>query len=738
MEKPKTVIQHYYELARKCFTEELTFEQYKENYKLFNDGIPLLKEELKKKKVPYLQMIYQNLHSYVDKSKRKSQLIDGIVDAIKSCFHLDKIVSYVMGEDTSETAGQKIIDGMTEEYLKSFYDKRRAEKEAYEKSISNPETITEFNNYVSHHGKDSLTPEQSKRYDQLLSDRIIEARKKNEETKAIVLKQENISNEDFELHETKHSKTGEDIFTVRMVNRVDKETFKDLKIKARMFDGYYSRYTDKHASPPIYSGFNFSTEENALSFMGLAEGDQSSSDAQEQKKEKKVETTAEKMRARGQALIEKAEVDLSAERRTNTHRQAAQAANSIAKAEYEKTFGQKLIKIADGLEDGSIKYLSKLNNGKQLEQLQGILRRGYESRTTWADREKGIVQRDIDLDIEHVKFPQPVYYASTLKDILLKYSDTSGMKLDVKRALDYANRHSDENGKFVLTEEYTIKLFKRIASKIPDKWDKERISNQIKDLERIQNMGLTNLPLLKTALRELNDLSKGTGLSEQEKKEKKQKEIERSFIGKKIEGFFPTPPALIEKMFSMVKVFEGETILEPEAGLGHIADAIKEKYPDNKLSLIEFNYNLYEALLSKGYDDVEHMNFLSSTHKYDVIFMNPPFEKHQDIDHVRHAFNLLKPGGRLVSVMVGNKHENSGSKTVRSFLDFVEENIGYFNENEPGAFKSAFRSTGVATTMVYLEKENSDKLAENSTNQVTNESQEDPEVTLFHQTGRIF
>ena len=35
---------------------------------------------------------------------------------------------------------------------------------------------------------------------------------------------------------------------------------------------------------------------------------------------------------------------------------------------------------------------------------------------------------------------------------------------------------------------------------------------------------------------------------------------------------------------------------------------------------------------------------------YDTIVMNPPFEKFQDIDHVRHAFDLLKPGGRVVAI----------------------------------------------------------------------------------------
>ena len=35
----------------------------------------------------------------------------------------------------------------------------------------------------------------------------------------------------------------------------------------------------------------------------------------------------------------------------------------------------------------------------------------------------------------------------------------------------------------------------------------------------------------------------------------------------------------------------------------------------------------------------------------DKIIMNPPFDRGGDCDHVRHAFQFLKPGGVLVAVM---------------------------------------------------------------------------------------
>lgn len=755
--KPKTVIQHYYELAAKCFTEELTFDQYRENYKTFMDGKPFLESELRKKKVVQLKSIAANLGSWIDSRHKKEDLVEKIFRNMRSCFFLNQNVSYILGKETHESASLKLIEAVTAESLAAFYQGRRDEQAAKDKAVSNPETIKEFREYLAHHGEGSLSPEQAEAYDKLVSDRTLEIRAKEDEQKAMVHQQDNVSTEDFELHQTKHSKTNEDIYTVRIINRTDRDTFKELRIKAKQFGGYYSRYTDKNATPPIYSGFNFDTEDKAKLFMGITEGDQSSKEVQDEVKVVKVQTRSEKMRERGEKMIEKAEQSLNQERTTNTHRQASQAANSIAKAEYEKTFGQKLMKIADGLEDGSIKYLSKLTNGKQIEQLEQILSHGYHAHTTYNDRERGKVSPNASVDVNYVEYPYPKYWHDNIRDLLLPYEDKKGLKRDVAHVLDYLKRNKDEKGHVEIREERVIALFKRTGMKLDNEWDRDRVLNQIKDYERIQKLGLTNLSLLKTAIRELSELGKGTGLSEEEKKRKKLKEIENSFIGKKIPGFFPTPRPLIDKMFSMIKVYDGDTILEPNAGLGHIADAITEVYPSNELSLIEFSYTLCEALRAKGYDDVEDMDFLSSTHKYDVIVMNPPFEKHQDIDHVVHAYSLLKPGGRLVAIMAGNKYEHSGHKVVREFMKFVEDMGGYFSQNEEGAFKSAFNSTGVNTTTVYLEstekaevlddEEKSNRLAgkgegwlpsSTTTNEGANESQDSTKTTVYNTTEEIF
>ena len=63
---------------------------------------------------------------------------------------------------------------------------------------------------------------------------------------------------------------------------------------------------------------------------------------------------------------------------------------------------------------------------------------------------------------------------------------------------------------------------------------------------------------------------------------------------------------------------------------------------------------LVDILRAKGYrnvvpgDFMKYLDYVGPEHNnaiYDRILMNPPFEHGQDVDHVEHAFNLLKPGG---------------------------------------------------------------------------------------------
>jgi hypothetical protein len=182
---------------------------------------------------------------------------------------------------------------------------------------------------------------------------------------------------------------------------------------------------------------------------------------------------------------------------------------------------------------------------------------------------------------------------------------------------------------------------------------------------------------------------------------------EQNLIGKPLAGFFPTPRPVIRQMLDAADITPGMTVLEPSAGKGDILDALHAHF-DGQLTVaaIEMNHSLQAVLEAKGHD-VTFEDFLEHRHQYDRIVMNPPFERGQDIDHVMHAFDCLRTGGRLVSVMSEGPFFRSDKKAegFRAWLDAV----GGESEQLPeDAFRGlhAFRQTGCRTRMVVIKKEN--------------------------------
>lgn len=698
------ILNKYYKIAQSVVKNEMTIEQYFETYKTLMSAEGEIKAELSSKTVKVLRSVCHQLGQFTSSTDKKDYLIKQAFDAVKSYFFMGRPVSYVMGLKTYQEAEKELIEGTTAEFLAEFYAKRKARQEQHQKALENPQTLEEFRIFIDNKGKENLTPEQLSEYEKLLSDVTLSRQQKAQEVKNQVSKVD-VENVEFEIYPTKHSKTGAEIFTVLISDRVEREKFNELKTKAKQLGGYYSRYTDKYANPPIKAGFNFDNIASAEKFCGLKEQDQ---DASETKAEAKAETTKnvmQELEERAKSIIEKGQEELNRPRQTNTHRRAAQAASAEKAAQAEISFGKTLLKLVEAYNAGNIKYLHALRNGKQLEQLQTLLSMGKHKRLnslnlTYTERQNQ--PHEPLLDVNFVAYPFPKYYGKRLLDTFEKI-DQTGCKKAIKHLSDYILRNQDKiSGLVEFREIYDIKPLKEVAAKIRDNYDKNYILDEIKNFERVQKMGLTNDAILKTALRELVALKQGTGLSEAEKADLELRELERSFVGKKIDGFFPTPTPLIQQMFAMVSVEPNDTICEPSAGLGHIAEQIRLTWPENDLKVIEVNHSLSEVLKKKNFD-VDNSNFLSTTQKFDVIIMNPPFEKNQDIDHVKHAFSLLNGGGRLVAIMAGNKNENSSNKKIAEFLEMVSE-FGYMEQNEEGSFKSAFNSTNVNTVTVYLEK----------------------------------
>lgn len=173
-----------------------------------------------------------------------------------------------------------------------------------------------------------------------------------------------------------------------------------------------------------------------------------------------------------------------------------------------------------------------------------------------------------------------------------------------------------------------------------------------------------------------------------------------------IPGFFPTPPALIERMVEVADLWPGMRCLEPSAGKGDIADALAKAIEAPSLPCstlcIEEVHELAEICRLKGHD-THQGDFLSMPPRpeFDRVLMNPPFERNADAEHVQAAWRWLKPGGRLVAIISPGHTMSRGA----AFLRWIEEVGGEVTPNEPEAFKGGFRPTSVPTYLLVADKE---------------------------------
>ncbi len=165
--------------------------------------------------------------------------------------------------------------------------------------------------------------------------------------------------------------------------------------------------------------------------------------------------------------------------------------------------------------------------------------------------------------------------------------------------------------------------------------------------------------------------------------------------------FFATPPAVVARLLELAELGTGMRVLEPSAGTGNIAKAVRDVVGDEgKVDCCEIHPPFVDALTRMGFDTWP-MDFLlvddEEFEPYDRVVMNPPFAKGQDIEHVWRAHRLLKPSGILVAVMHPG-WQTGGTKREGAFRDWLKDRAGTIEDVEAGAFKES--GTDIATVIV--------------------------------------
>lgn len=170
-------------------------------------------------------------------------------------------------------------------------------------------------------------------------------------------------------------------------------------------------------------------------------------------------------------------------------------------------------------------------------------------------------------------------------------------------------------------------------------------------------------------------------------------------------GAFDTPESLAESIADRADIQEGMKVYEPSAGVGRLVRAAvkrgavvfaNEMQPERHAVLVRDFYSQFGAGGCGLGDFLE----VAPNPVFDRVLMNPPFSKAQDIKHIQHAFEFLKPGGRLVAIASASVNFRD-DQAHRIFRAWVIAYGGTIEDLPDGSFKES--GTMVKTVMVTMD-----------------------------------
>lgn len=174
-------------------------------------------------------------------------------------------------------------------------------------------------------------------------------------------------------------------------------------------------------------------------------------------------------------------------------------------------------------------------------------------------------------------------------------------------------------------------------------------------------------------------------------------------------GAFNTSPEIANKVLGWANIGKGSTVLEPSAGTGVLAKAARDA--GAHVTCIEIQDGLaHELAAVHGFQAVYKGDFLKvqpgQIPQFDCVLMNPPFDRGRDCDHVRHAWQFVKPGGELVAIMSARAEygEDKRHKALHKIVDAAGSAYGRdkWHDLPPGSFSHA--GTNVNTVVLTLRK----------------------------------
>lgn len=409
------------------------------------------------------------------------------------------------------------------------------------------------------------------------------------------------------------------------------------------------------------------------------------------------------LRDQATKLEQAAQKDENRSRLANTPKRARQVASATEDARARQQIATTMQNLADGIERGELTKLAGINTRVAVEQLDAALRQAVYARQRaenlpYHERERQSDAPITSADISYAKFPGVYLHTNWSREVanaiekaaprgnapLIRWLRNQGSEGVVYPTLE-------------LIEQFraAFAAVRKKAGKLPH--ELQRVSDSIAKGDRLRRIGINNDRDLQDALREYIQYR---GARKQENQTAK---LERELVGAKPGiDFFPTPKVLADRMVQEADIKAGMRVLEPSAGKGDLADAARDA--GAQVDTIEVSPTLQDLLQAKGHKIVSRdFDEFQPTEGYDRIIMNPPFSGGKDAVHVQRAYDMLKPGGRLVAITGEGIHFRNDKQAV-AFRKWLDEHDAEVEKLPEGSFKSAFRPTGVATRIVVIDK----------------------------------
>jgi len=658
-------------------------------------------ENVESVKVVILDMLNNSEKHKRKRANTKAELTEdcynNMVEAL--VYHVKDTLSYEMDFTDIKGARQRaiktILNSATDEMIKAQYTKNKAEKEERTvqrkeliEGITNPKTLEDFQN-VKYYRKDkNLTIEEQQRFDHIYSISQKEKREKEQqERKEKALATVTGSNDMYAITADVDTRDNSPLWVVKLINTLSKDEWRIHDSQMKLIGGYYSRFKKGHIFKydPTSKLLGGQSEENQVEQLEEPQTSSNNSD--------KLRKVADNM----QSTIDNKRAD----RLTNTARRARMAVGQEEQADTLEQMQGVLRNVANAIESGELIFIGGIDSRAQIETLESILNRANWKYKSFENIDYKVwYNSPITTDIiRFAEIPSSTIYLRQLQSIINDIRNTDGFKLIANRLQKLidnakASQKDPHHDPLIDISDYDSELDK--IYKNTDVLHNQYFETAIEERKRLARMGIESVEELREYLREYFNYR--TVKSSIDPTQQKIKELERSLKFTQGGDTFFTPSNIALQMIELADISYNSRVLEPSAGIGNIADQIKKFV--NNVDVCEQTYSYQELLTLKGFN-VVGSDFLKyeNNNYYDCIIMNPPFNQEQE--HIKHAYDLLKVGGKLISIT--SPHWTfANDKSSKEFRQWFENLNGEIVEELDSG---TFEMTQVRSNIIVINKD---------------------------------